>query len=301
MIWHTRSSSRCDRRGFTLVELLVVIGIIALLVAILMPALSRARRAAQTAACLSNLRQVGAAVFMYANDTKGRLPYGVTGVASTDPFSTFRDKVFWMSLIQGRYLNAGAVLSVQSARGDSFPGVTIVGVLKCPGEDDQTRSAHPDAPWTTAALAIGRFRNGVSGPVYVSLGADTGYATSYNNNPANRVFTHYGVSINDPVDSPTTPTPIIGSLNPTATNPWPTPAQFAPQMITRVPPKTWLAFDGPTTFRASAVVFRHPNVSANFLYFDGHAESLRVGDIDGAAAPTPFPYNVLDSRALAVR
>lgn len=62
------------RPGFTLVELLVVIGIIALLVAILMPALSKARGQAQWAACLSNLKQLGNALQMYAQENKGYLP-----------------------------------------------------------------------------------------------------------------------------------------------------------------------------------------------------------------------------------
>lgn len=62
------------RRAFTLVELLVVIGIIAVLVSILLPALNKARRAANTAACLSNLRQIGQAAVMYANESKGTLP-----------------------------------------------------------------------------------------------------------------------------------------------------------------------------------------------------------------------------------
>jgi prepilin-type N-terminal cleavage/methylation domain-containing protein/prepilin-type processing-associated H-X9-DG protein len=65
------------KRGFTLVELLVVIGIIAVLIGILMPALSRARKAARTTACLSNLRQMGNAWVMYLGDSKGRLPHSV--------------------------------------------------------------------------------------------------------------------------------------------------------------------------------------------------------------------------------
>src|SRR5512134_2480781 len=60
--------------GFTLIELLVVIAIIALLMGILMPALSRARKQAWGVSCGSNLRQVGAAANLFAEDHDGRIP-----------------------------------------------------------------------------------------------------------------------------------------------------------------------------------------------------------------------------------
>jgi len=66
-------------RGFTLVELLVVVGIIALLISILLPVLKRAREAASRDICLSNHKQIATAFIMYANDNKQRLPYCIWG------------------------------------------------------------------------------------------------------------------------------------------------------------------------------------------------------------------------------
>lgn len=104
---------RTAHNGFTLVELLVVIGIIALLIGILLPALSRAREAANTVKCASNLRSVGQGLALYEANFKGAIPaavvfagmqlkdgqqYGPNGTqASTDIWS--RGYINWSSQI----------------------------------------------------------------------------------------------------------------------------------------------------------------------------------------------------------
>ncbi len=70
------------KNGFTLIELLVVISIIALLVAILMPALSKAKEQARNAVCQSNMKTYGLAGSMYLFDNDGAFPYTGTTIFS---------------------------------------------------------------------------------------------------------------------------------------------------------------------------------------------------------------------------
>ncbi len=81
------------RRAFTLIELLVVIAIIVLLAALLLPALSRARAAGKRAQCLSNLKQMGVAVSLYADDHDGHLPLIIGGAPA--PHDLWYHAVGW--------------------------------------------------------------------------------------------------------------------------------------------------------------------------------------------------------------
>lgn len=89
-----RYRRRAQPRGFTLVELLVVIGIIALLISILLPTLGKARDRANSVKCISNLRQLGMAMVQYTIDNHGYFPHSARGTGFK-PVAYYEDWVYW--------------------------------------------------------------------------------------------------------------------------------------------------------------------------------------------------------------
>lgn len=101
------------RNAFTLIELLVVIAIIAILMGILMPALQRVKKQAQATTCLSNLKQIGIAAYMYSLDNEQFIPRG-TGSNSSAWFIQFLPYL-------GQKYNTGDYRTVSIYKCKSFP------------------------------------------------------------------------------------------------------------------------------------------------------------------------------------
>lgn len=105
-----------SRRGFTLIELLVVISIIALLIAFLLPALSRARRSAQAVQCLSNVRQQVAIQLAYAIEAEGKYPD--TYRYSPDYVRTYSDTTGWWAVLHQSMLTDPKLMICPSQASD---------------------------------------------------------------------------------------------------------------------------------------------------------------------------------------
>jgi prepilin-type N-terminal cleavage/methylation domain-containing protein/prepilin-type processing-associated H-X9-DG protein len=108
-------------KGFTLVELLVVIGIIAVLIGILLPALSKARESANTVKCASNLRSIGQGIAQYVSDFHGVLPpsnfyvgFSINGTQNQQPQQAVQGYVHWSSFILGQKGSTSVPVSFSS-------------------------------------------------------------------------------------------------------------------------------------------------------------------------------------------
>lgn len=120
--------------GFSLLELLVVIAILALLIAILLPALSQAKHQARRAACAGNLRQVGVAVHLYAEDFGDRIPYGPAGrpVTGSNFYTVTGNVTSLLSLEDGAPVGLGLLLEDYLKHQPT--------VLFCPGADQPSEA-----------------------------------------------------------------------------------------------------------------------------------------------------------------
>lgn len=179
---------RHTNRAFTLVELLVVIGIISVLIGVLLPALNRAREHANQLACLSNLRQLGIGFILYCQDNKGWLPRAAPYATLMQPESP-QDFLWWQQESQSpiaapnRDVFRSPILKYLGIKPDAYSTPTVVNlseqrqqILRCPSDfvanrpvvtsngkyfysytlNNLMQSLDPTAPRATAAAPINK-------------------------------------------------------------------------------------------------------------------------------------------------
>jgi prepilin-type N-terminal cleavage/methylation domain-containing protein/prepilin-type processing-associated H-X9-DG protein len=259
------------RRAFTLVELLVVIGIIALLISILLPSLAKARVAAQLLACSSNLRQIGLALQGYASDYKGTLPAAVY-FGPSDKGLSWDDHLL-------PYLGAGKTFTQAEIDDWNGPAAATGKALKsvlCPNDIDVDRAGY--IPRSYVTMSPKRW-NGVANPfagvfASVSHSADPAAAAAENAQyqKASKVKNAVDLMIMTEWIHQQNRVGAAWNVGLQGYGGW------------------WGQFDHTPFFSPGNVTLRVHNGKVNYLYGDGHVVSL-----DMKAFPNPLPKELIGS------
>ena len=184
------------RRGFTLVELLVVIGIIALLISILLPALSKARKQANMVKCLANMKQFGNAIILYNNDWKGVMPYCGWGDTPINPNGNRAGWPDWLYDASGSITppKTGTYIEKDLKNGQLYFYLGASPVYRCPQDASNWQTSQ--SQFLSSYIMSGCTCNFVAGAVYKVTAFHPDDAIMW------EIGTTTGVGFNDPSNQP---------------------------------------------------------------------------------------------------